>query len=332
MPSWRKPAIERRSGCAGCGRTAARRRRAPATARPARRRARGAGRSARGYRSMPRLPAFIAAPGLVPVARSAGVKPEDQAGRGGEQRREARRRASRGVRSTKTGSLSVVEERDEEAAQPLRHHGAAARRRPRRSAGSRPAAGGRCGRATRRSPGARRSRARAPSRAPASGWRDSRRRSAARAPVDRRAAATAATRSCARSVDTPVAAGEGAELERQIVLRVLGAVARRQRRLRRCRARSPRAARSPARASSPASGAPKTPRNQASGLLEPRCARRASNGSAHSGTATSKVRPTSTPKNVARRHADDVEGVAVERSGCGRSPTDSPPNSRCQKP
>ena len=135
------------------------------------------------------------------------------------------------ARSTNSGC--VVGAQEARPAARLSHcatSSARQRRRARRSAGSPRASAGRCGGATRRSRGAPRSRARAPWRARASGWRGWRRRSAARARW-RRAAATAASRRSCAARTRRCRAGGADELEGEVVLRVVGGVARRQRRL-----------------------------------------------------------------------------------------------------
>ena len=135
----------------------------------------------------------------------------------------AKTRQSRGERRRTCGSISVVSSATRNAAQPLGERRAADGAEQRRAAGFRRAAGGRRGRATRRARAGRRFRVRARSRAPASGSRGSRTRSAGRGRSSP-AAARAAFRSRAAAIDTPVPAGNAPSLNVQVVLRVVGPV------------------------------------------------------------------------------------------------------------
>ena len=115
------------------------------------------------------------------------------------------------------------------------------------------------------------------------------------------------------------AAANAPSLNVEVVLRVLGAVARRQRLLEDRRRDRAQAARSPARASSPAS-AGRTRRETSTSFLSSAAALAARErlGAQRHGDVEGAA--DFDAEEARRRHADDVVGVAVERQRCGRSP------------
>ena len=124
---------------------------------------------------MPRLPAFIVAPGDVRVARMRRRQAEQQA-------RRDRHRGGEGEDAPvereidEQRAVARAEERDQRSAEPLRHEHAAGRADRGDQQALRQHLPDDAARATRRSRAGPRLRARAPSRARASGWRGSRRR------------------------------------------------------------------------------------------------------------------------------------------------------------